>query len=105
VEPDPKRFWMNGAGAGAGAKNFWTVEPKPEPDIRFPVPQPWFMLRINWTYQTFLHMSHFITIHQIYHFGRRPLCRCNNTIVKNNTLFFNFHWTKLLDPEPKTLDA
>jgi len=26
VEPEPKQFWM----AGAGAKKFWMVEPEPE---------------------------------------------------------------------------
>jgi len=33
VEPEPKQFWM----AGAGAKNFQMVEP--EPEIWVPVPQ------------------------------------------------------------------
>ena len=34
-EPEPKRFWM----AGAGAKIFLMVEPKPEPEICVAVPQ------------------------------------------------------------------
>jgi len=42
VEPEPKQFWMAGAVAvaGAGAKNVSMVEPKPEPEVWFPVPQP-----------------------------------------------------------------
>jgi len=36
--PEPKKFWMN--RAGAGAKNFETVETKLEPEIWILIPQP-----------------------------------------------------------------
>ena len=40
------------AGAGSGAKNFCIVEPKPQPEICAPVPQPWFVGQASYSKNT-----------------------------------------------------
>jgi len=45
VEPEPKQFWM----AGAGAKNFYM---EPEPEIWVPVPQIYFVAQASYTNNT-----------------------------------------------------
>jgi len=54
VDPDPKQFWM----AGAGAKDFQTVEP--EPEIWVPVPQIYFGGQASSTNNT-MFFSDFLT--------------------------------------------